>query len=192
MPNVKQQFEAGLDTIKTLTGLQTADFDLLKEAAPQARQWSGEMAKMFYDTLFAHNRTAAVFHAGERPEREKTLETWYLSLFDVDDEQEFFQRQARIGLAHIRRHVNNEFMIGIAARIRGLFQTHAVQTFGYERGIEISQAFDRVLNAVVGLTAEGYDVLSRAALMESTGAGPMLIDRLIQQSVDDFEQELLA
>ena len=192
MPNVKQQFEAGLETIKVLTGLQAADFDLLKEAAPQATQWSGEVAKIFYDTLFAHNRTAAVFHAGERPEREKTLESWYLSLFDVDDEHEFFQRQARIGLAHIRRHVNNEFMIGIAARVRGFFQTQAVQTFGHDRGIEISQAFDRVLNAVVGLTAEGYDVLSRAALMESTGAGPMLIDRLIQESVDDFEQELLA
>jgi hypothetical protein len=192
MPNVKQQFQAGLETIKALTGLQLTDFDVLKKAAPQATQWSGEVVTLFYDTLFDHSRTAAVFHAGERPDREKTLESWYLSLFDVDDEREFFQSQTRIGLAHIRRHVNNEFMIGIAARVRELFQSRAVQTFGHERGIEISQAFDRVINAVVGLTAEGYDLLSRAALMESTGASPMLIDRLIQQSVDELGQELVT
>ena len=78
MSEAKQAFLDGLNTIKTLTGVSQADFDTLKKAEPEASQWVDEVAQFFYDTLFAHARTAAVFHDGERPAREKTLKAWYL------------------------------------------------------------------------------------------------------------------
>lgn len=190
--DVKKRFVEGLDTIKTLTGLSQADFVILKEVAPQARQWCDEIIQVFYDTLFEHPRTATVFHQGERREREKDLKQWYLSLFEVEDETEFLYAQARIGLVHIRRHVHNQFMIGITTQLRAVFQTKAIEAFGQTRGLEAAQAFDRIINAVVGLTAEGYDVFSDMAFMESTGASPALLDRLIQQSVNEIEKELLG
>lgn len=190
--NVKQKFTEGVETAKLLTGLSRDDFDLLKEAAPQASQWGADFVKIFYDTLYAHHRTAAVFHSNERDEREKSLEQWYLSLFDVDSEDDFLHSQARIGLVHIRRHVHNQFMIGIALKLCAAFQNKAIETFGPRRGHQVAQAFDRVINAVIGLTAEGYDVMSNIAFSESTGAGPALIDRLIQESVDQVEADLLS
>ena len=190
--DVKQKFAEGVETTKWLTGLSQNDFDLLKEAAPQASQWGADFVKIFYDTLYTHHRTAAVFHSDERAEREKTLERWYLSLFFVDSEDDFLRSQARIGLVHIRRHVHNQFMIGIAVKFCAAFQSKAIETFGPRRGNEVAQAFDRVINAVVSLTAEGYEVMSKTAFSESTGAGPALIDRLIQESVDQVETDLLS
>ena len=73
MSEIKQKFEAGLDTIKTLTGVSQTDFDTLRQAAPQAYAWVDEIVKIFYDTAFGHQRTAAVFHTGERPAREVVL-----------------------------------------------------------------------------------------------------------------------
>lgn len=190
MSQVKQRYTAGLDTIKTLTGFSQQDFDTLKAVAPQATQWVDEIVQVFYDTLFAHARTAAVFHAGERPDREKTLHEWYLALFNSHDTEEFWNKQGRIGFAHIRRHINNEFMIGMASRVSDLFTQKAVSAFGVEQGLQVAQSFNRILKAVVGLTAENYDVMSQMAFSESTGAEPQLIDRLIQKSVKDVEKEL--
>ena len=192
MTDPKQSFEDGLETIKALTKLSQADFDTLKEVAPQAREWANEIAQVFYDTLFEHKRTASVFKDGERPMREETLISWYHSILDANDDENFWKAQGRIGFAHIRRHINNEFMIGMAARVRDVFQAKSIETFGAERGVEVAQAFGRVLSAVVGLTAEGYDVMSQIAFDEATGAGPELVDRLIQENVDDIQRDLFG
>ena len=192
MSDPKQSFARGLETIKVLTGTSQADFDTLKEAAPQAREWADEIVQVFYDTLFAHGRTASVFHEGERPIREKSLAKWYHSLFEANDDADFWAAQARIGFAHIRRHINNEFMIGMSIRVQEMFLNKSVETFGLEQGLAVAQAFNRVMGAVVGLTAEGYDVMSQIAFSEATGADVALVDRLIQETVDDIQQRLLG
>ena len=191
MSETKQRFLDGLHTIKTLTGVSQSDFDTLKEAAPEATQWVDSVVQFFYDTIFAHARTAAVFHDGERPAREQTLQDWYLALFSTaNDEDDFWNAQGRIGFAHIRLHVNNEFLIGIASRLSELFTTRSMEAYGPERGLVVAQAFNRILRTVVGLTAEGYDVMTQLAFSEATGAGVELIDRLVQESVGDIQAEL--
>ena len=191
MSETRKAFMEGLHTIKTLTGVSQADFDTLKDAAPEATQWVDEVSRFFYDTLFAHPRTAAVFQEGERPAREESLKTWYLALFTTaNDTDAYWLEQGRIGFAHIRRHVNNEFMIGIAAKVSEIFVAKAVATYGAERGLRVFTAFNRILQTVVGLTAEGYDVMSTLAFSEATGADPGLVDYLIQSAVNDIQAEL--
>ena len=191
MTDVKKSFSEGLVTIKTLTGVSQADFDTLKSAEPEASQWVEEIAQFFYDTLFAHARTANVFHDGERPARETTLKGWYLALLTTaNDDDAYWNEQGRIGFAHIRRHVNNEFMIGISAKLSEVFVAKTVEAYGPERGLEVSNAFNRILQTVVGLTAEGYDVMSEIAFSEATGADPQLVDRLIQDQVDEVQAQL--
>ncbi|PIE81461.1 MAG: hypothetical protein CSA11_03750 [Chloroflexi bacterium] len=191
MSDAKKSYLEGLHTIKVLTGINQSDFDTLKEAAPEATQWVDDVVQFFYNTLFDHFRTAAVFDQGERLMREQTLRDWYLSLFTTaNDDDTFWNTQSRIGFAHIRRHVNNEFMIGIASRLSEFFTAKSVEAYGVERGLMVTQAFNRVLRTVVGLTAEGYDVMSQLAFSEATGAGAELIDRLVQESVDDIQSEL--
>ena len=191
MPTPKEQVEAGLNTIKYLTGVSQADFDTLKTVAAETHDWGGAVATAFYDMLFAHDRTAAVFHEGERPTREKSLIGWYHSLFEVDDEDKFWRDQIIIGFHHIRRHTNNEYMIGMANRVRLIFRDNIVKTLGCERGLEVSAAFDRIFDTVVGLTAEIYDAMSNVAFSESTGTSPALLDMLIQESVDEIQEQVL-
>ena len=191
MSDVKKSFLEGLETIKTLTGVSQADFDLLKGIETEASQWIDEITKFFYDTIFAHARTAGAFHAGERPMREETLQGWYMALFtSANDDNTYWFEQGRIGFAHIRRHINNEFMIGIAVKLNEIFVKKTVGTFGAERGLALSNAFNRILQTVVGLTAEGYDVMSAIAFSEATGADVSLIDTLIQSQVNDVQAQL--
>ena len=190
MPN--QQFNEAVGTIKVLTGISQADFDLLHSVEPVATQWTDDVVKLFYDTLFGYARTAAVFHAGERPDREKTLNEWYRSIFNATDSEAFWALQGRIGFAHIRRHINNEFMIGMASKLVQFFTQKSIESFGVEKGVAVAIAFERVLKSVVGLTAEGYDVASQAAFTESTGADSKLVNRLIQESVDVVQKDWLG
>ncbi|MCB9076596.1 MAG: hypothetical protein H6631_03325 [Anaerolineaceae bacterium] len=189
---VRRDFVRGIETVEALTGLSQADFDLLSEVAPQAMEWGDELVQIFYDTLFDHSRTAAVFHTAERAEREDTLLKWYLSLFEVTDAYAFLSNQARIGLAHVRRDVHNQFMISVANKMRLVFFQKAVDTYGAERGLEVAYAFGRVLDAVIGLTAEGYELLTRRALSNSTGVKPFLLDHFVHLSLDALEKELLS
>lgn len=189
---VRRDFDKGIETVQALTGLSQIDFDLLSEAAPQATQWGDELVQIFYDTLFAHSRTAAVFHTAEREDREDTLLKWYLSIFEVTDAYVFLSNQARIGLTHVRRDVHNQFMISIANKIRLHFFQKTVATYGPERGLEVAYAFGRVLDAVIGLTAEGYELLTRRALSNSTGVKPFLLDHFVHLSLDALEKEFLS
>lgn len=190
---VKQKFEEGLNTIRALTGLTQADFDTLKEAAPQAAEWVDELVKLFYDTLFAHPRTASIFREGERAEREKTLRNWVLHIFtEANDNDEFWKEQARIAFAHIRRHVTNEIMVGIAVKTLEFIHGKVIEAFGPEKGSQVAISFARVLFSIVGLTAYGYDAMSTLAFVESTGADADLTDMLIQQSVNTIQDMLLG
>lgn len=185
---MKKSFVESLETIKALSGVTQADFDLLKEIESEASQWVGELTQFFYDTVFAHERTAAVFHDGERPMREEALQGWLMALFTTaNDENEYWFEQGRIAFAHIRRHVSNEFMIGIAVKMNEFFIKKAVETFGVERGMEIARAFNRILQTVIGLTAEGYDVMFSIVFSEVTGADIGLIDSLIQSQIDEVQ-----
>ena len=64
----------------------------------------------FYDTLFAHPPTWAVFREGERPLREKTLRDWYLRTLAGPFNGQYFAWQALVGLVHVRRGVTNAMM----------------------------------------------------------------------------------
>ncbi len=64
----------------------------------------------FYDTLFAHPPTRAVFREGERPLREKTLRDWYLRTVAGPFNGQYFAWQALVGLVHVRRGVTNAMM----------------------------------------------------------------------------------
>ncbi len=187
----KHSIEQQLHTMRALTGIDQSDFDALQAVADAARGWVDDLAQVFYDTLYAHPRTAAVFREGERPMREETLKSWYLSLFDTKDDMMFWNRQGRIAFAHIRRHVNNQFMIGMAHATSAAFEAKAVEALGPERGLPAARAFERIISSVAGLTAEGYKVATQLAFSESTGADPELVDRLIQESLETVQSEVL-
>lgn len=177
----ENRFSDWAEVVKHLTGLSQDDFDLMHHIAPLAREWADEIVAVFYNTLYANAQTAAVFHDGERPERERTLRAWYLALLQANDDDLFWSGQTRIAFAHLRRHVSTQYMVGIAVKMREVFERRAIEALGRRRGQAAARAFDRILSAVVGLTAEGYDVLAHAAFDKDAPIDENMIAWLIAQ-----------
>ncbi|WP_243028900.1 protoglobin domain-containing protein, partial [Thermus albus] len=69
-----------------------------------------EVVQGFYDTLFSHPATRAIFREGERPQREKTLRDWYLRTVEGPFNGQYFAWQTLVGLVHVRRGVTNAMM----------------------------------------------------------------------------------
>ena len=192
MSEASQKMQDAMQITAYLTQVSPADFELLHQAAPQARLWADEAVRLFYDLLFQHGRTLAVFKEGERAMREQTLRDWYLALLDVSDPQAFWSRQVHIAVAHVRRNIHNEYMIGISEPLIAWFSLKAAQTFEPAEGLKVALAFRRLIDSVVGLTAGGFDALQRLAVCEATGAESELIDRLVSQSVNGVQKELFS
>jgi hypothetical protein len=76
--------------------------------------WTEELVQKFYDTLFAHPPTRAVFREGERPEREETLRNWWRKTVGEDVGEGYFAWMAYVGLVHVVRKVENPMMLAMA------------------------------------------------------------------------------
>ncbi|PIE99882.1 MAG: globin domain protein, partial [Propionibacterium sp.] len=69
------------------------------------------IVKSFYDTLYDHPPTAAVFHAGERHDREGTLVNWWSRTVNGPLDDDYFAWMALVGLVHVMRNVTNPMML---------------------------------------------------------------------------------
>lgn len=185
--NIRKEFEKKIDTIRYLTKVTQADFDLLKKVANETKGWKETIATTFYDLQFSKPETAAVFKKGERPMREMTMSNWYLDLFKIDDDEFFWKMQVRIAFFHVKRKVYNEFMISGGTLLQGLFLTNAVKTFGEEKGVALSMAFNRILDTVIAITAALYDKIIR----EVTQVSQEDIDSMVVNGIDAIETAYL-
>jgi len=145
-----------LESLVFLTGFSDEDRRLIQEAADHTSKWTDELVKMFYNTLFSYPLTKAVFHAGERFDRESTLRNWYLRLASGVLDDQFWGEQWRVGMPHIERKVPNSFMFGAMHRVQQFLLDKCLAEFGMEKGLALYQAFKRATDISTGLIAEGY------------------------------------
>ena len=81
----------------------------------------GEVVKRFYDSLYAHPATSAVFVDGERPAREKTLIVWWRRTLEgpLDDHVALYDRELQRRLAKL-----HEPLPGVEAVLSELKRRH--------------------------------------------------------------------
>ncbi|MGD9896604.1 MAG: protoglobin domain-containing protein [Candidatus Methylacidiphilaceae bacterium] len=158
-----------------------ADEKRIGSLAPSLLSLEDAVAKGFYDLLFAHPETAAVFGSGERAEREKALRRWWtrtlLGPFDIA----YWEWQAAVGLIHIRRGVSNAMMIAMWGWLLNALQD-ALRDVLHLSALEASQAMEslhRLAATSQALTAESYMRHYLAAVSKSTGVSLDLIQRLV-------------
>lgn len=148
----------------------------------------GKLVVGFYDTLFAHAPTKAIFKDGERPAREQTLRDWWRRTLSGPFDGNYWTWQALVGLIHVKRKVKNPMMIAMWGWL--------LQTLRQELGGQLPagtlepllDSFTRLAATVQALTAESYLEHYIKALCEATGFEPELLDRLVSNEIDTLLQ----
>lgn len=147
-----------------------------------------EILKGFYDTLYSHPATSAVFVEGERPDREATLSNWWRRTVNGPLDEEYFAWMAMVGLVHVARKVSNPMMLSMASFV-GSFVAEKARTLPVDRAEAdaLVDAFRR-LSTTVGMVItfgydRAYDRAVRTALDELAGIPDSLFTRLLEQEV---------
>lgn len=138
----------------------------------------------FYDTVYAHPPTAAVFTDGERPAREATLSHWWRRTVNGPVDDRYFAWMAMVGLVHVLRRVSNPMMLGMADFVAGLVAEHAAGSgLGQPDAEALTEAFGRLASTAAAIITYGYDQSMSAALFSVAGMPETLLARLRDQEV---------
>lgn len=144
----------------------------------------GRLVTAFYDTLYDHAPTAAVFVDGERPMREATLSTWWRRTVTAPLDEQYFAWMAMVGLVHVRRGVENPMMLAMADHVVGLVAEAVTETtMGADDAEELVEGFRRLASTVRAIITFGYDKAVVGALNTVAGMPEGLVRRLRDQEV---------
>jgi len=137
-----------------------------------------EFVKGFYDILFAHPPTRAVFEEGERAEREKTLGQFFERVVKGPHDDEFFAWLAYVGPVHVVRGVTNPMML---AMVGYLIEFVREKTRGLSDHERLVSAFVRLGATMGAIIAYGYEMAWKKALENVVGIPPALAERAVAE-----------
>ena len=192
MVDINKKLEEILQHYHTLTGLGDKDYEILAKYKETLSKWKDEVVKDFYDTLFNYEPTKKIFHEGERPKVEKTLEEWYLGLLEGKKDFSFWEHQWFVGLVHIARGVDNSFMHSMMARVQNLFAEKCFQEFSPEEAKEVYTAFKKITDTIAGVIMEGYFIQYIESIVRMTGIKEQVIERMAKLESKKMIEEYRA
>ncbi|VVM07977.1 protoglobin domain-containing protein [Methylacidimicrobium tartarophylax] len=181
--------ESILAQLPPSTRFSSEDEALLLRLAPALAPLEDLLAKGFYDTLFAHPPTSAVFSSGERAEREMALRRWWRRTLEGPFDARYWQWQAAVGLIHIRRGVSNPMMLAMWGWILNALQGALLERVKLppQEVARPMEALHRLAATVQALTAESYLHHYLLALSHSTGVSIDLVHRLVAVELASFD-----
>jgi hypothetical protein len=143
-----------------------------------------DVVQAFYDTLFAHGPTAAVFVDGERPDREVTLSQWWRRTVIGPLDDRYFDWMAMVGLVHVIRGVTNPMMLAMAEfTVTFVAEQAAAAEMDKTDAARLVEAFRRLASTVGAIITCGYDQAVVAALYNVAGMPEALLRRLRNQEI---------
>lgn len=140
----------------------------------------------FYNTLYDHAPTAAIFTDGERPDREQTLRDWWQRTVNGPFDNEYWTWQTLVGLIHIKRRVKNPMMIAMWGWILSNLRAELSTQLSAEDVTKTMDSLERLAATVQALTAESYLENYIASLRQSTGFNAELLQRMVSTEVEDL------
>ncbi|WP_457627269.1 protoglobin domain-containing protein [Oceanithermus sp.] len=142
-----------------------------------------EFVTGFYDTLFAHGPTRAVFEEGERAEREKTLKDFLVRVVNGPHDDEFFAWLAFVGPVHVVRQVSNPMMLAMLDHL----VIFIMEKFkGHENADAVVAAFVRLSATLGAIISYGYEVAWQEALQNVVGMPPALVQRMVHEEAQQM------
>lgn len=137
-----------------------------------------EYVTSFYDVVFAHEPTRAVFEEGERPEREATLTDFFRRIVEGPHDDELFAWLAFVGPVHVVRQVSNPMMLGMLDHM----VLYVMKKFrGHENAEAVTEAFVRLAATLGAIISYGYEVAWQEALQNVVGMPPALVQRMVHE-----------
>lgn len=189
MTKIRQIAREALEQMPPETRFRPEDEAAIARHKDTLLSWTPELVQAFYDTLFAHPPTKAIFHEGERPDREKTLEGWWRRTVEGPLDEEYFTWMAKVGLVHVVRGVENPMMLSMAAFVAEFVERKSY-ALGLEEADRLSEAFYRLSMAVGAVITHGYDRYRALALYNVAGMEPALLERLTVDEARSMLEEL--
>ena len=180
---------AAVESMPPASRFSAADSAVIREHADFLLTLGPELVATFYDTLFAHPPTAAVFVEGERGARESTLSQWWRRTVYGPHDDAYFAWMAMVGLVHVARGVNNSMMLAMAdltvsVVTRAVAIDRAVDPEASDVGrAQVPDAFRRLAATVGAIISYGYDQSVAAALYNIAGMPEALLRRLLDHEM---------
>lgn len=174
----KQIAGEALEHMPPDTRFSAADAEVIKKNAEVLKTLKPEFVKGFYDRLFAHDPTAAVFAAGERAEREKTLAVFYDRVVDGPHDEDFFAWLAFVGPVHVVRQVTNPMMLAMLGYLVEFVREKSAPLEDHEA---LVSAFIRLAASLGAIITWGYERAWQKALENVIGTPPALIERTVHE-----------
>lgn len=149
-------------------------------------QWENDLVTGFYDTLFAHDETRAVFTDDERSAREDSFREWYQRTVNGPFDDTYWQWQAFVGLIHIKRRVTNTMVSSMWSWILNFLTIRIIDELDPKTARDILAALQHLQGTVVALIVDTYVASYHEAITRSTGMNVVLLDRLVETEIDQM------
>ena len=175
---------AALDQLPPACRFTPQDAAVIRDHKEVLLGLEDQVIRAFYDTLYAHKPTAAVFVEGERPARELTLSHWWRRTVVGPLNDQYFDWMAMVGLVHVIRGVSNPMMLAMAEfTVTFVAEQAAHAGMGTAEAERLVQAFRRLALTVGAIITCGYDEAVVSALYNVAGMPEALLRRLRNQEI---------
>lgn len=151
-----------------------------------------ELVTAFYDALYAHPATAAVFHDGERTERERTLRQWWRRTLESGLDRDYLEWIAVLGLVHVRRGVTLPMTLTVFHVVRDTISRAVLPELALEERIRLDTAFSHFQATAGSVMAEAFGRGYLHALEDGAGLRPELSGRLVATEIGEIEKDARA
>lgn len=168
-----------LDQMPPSTIFSAQDGEVFDRHQDMMLSWTPDIVKGFYNMLYGHGPTAAIFQDGERPKVEKTLVDWWSRVVNGPRDESFWDWMTFVGLVHVVRKVKNPMMIAAWSFVEGEAIRRSSQALSPEEATAFHAAIARFGLTFNALVAESYIIHYLEAVSESTGSSAVLLDRLV-------------
>lgn len=165
------------------------DYDKIAANQQILLELEDKLVQGFYNTLFNHSKTAAIFVEGERPDREETLRKWWQRTIKGPFDNNYWVWQTLVGLIHVKRKVKNPMMIAMWGWILTTLRQELTGKLQEGELGKLMAAFERLAATVQSLTAESYLEHYLIALQKSTGFETSLLDNMVATEVESLLEE---
>jgi len=170
--------QKALNDMPPETRFSAADSEVIRRNAEVLLGVKDTFVKRFYDILFAHPPTQAVFEEGERAEREQTLAGFYERAINGPHDDEFFTWLAFVGPVHVVRGVTNPMMLAMLGFMVEFVRENTRPLPDHEA---LVSAFTRLAATMGAIIAYGYEVAWQKALENVIGIPPALTERTVHE-----------
>ncbi len=162
--------------------LSEEDGRIIQANADRLISLSDDLVQVFYESLYGHPETRAIFREGERPMREETLRDWWERSVRGPFDEGYWAWQAYVGLLHVKRKVKNPMMLGHAALVTRVTSSRLTAP----EDQPLREAISRLMATVSGMIAYGYEKVYVEAIGEVTGQEGTLLDRTVEVAVQSI------